>query len=625
MGDQHSQSGAELKINSFYISQEYLPKKKLKLCEISQIKKNPVLLVIPEMSGAKPSPCSYIRLLVPLTLPAIDAHYNVRVTSLQTATTVSADVVVLNRVPCAKVVELEDLLLHVREMGAKLVYDIDDQLLDLGDKHPEASLYREKQDVVRALLDAADLVCVSTAALAEALHHMCKKIEVFENFLPLQYFEENESDNAADVSGKFNILYMGTATHGADLNLALEALRKLHAEGERFELHLVGITANPPTDNWIKVIQPPTSATSYPLFMQWLRSLQKFDLGIAPLESGAFNICKSGIKFWDYTSIGIPTLASNVTAYNSIILHGETGYLASNNTNDWYKKLRDAMENKNNLGAMVSKAKSALRSLYTQINGAERRKQTLITLVDGLKRQPSDDISEAIPQSREEIAAKYLLGLGIEIGALHNPLAIPSNAKAKYVDRMPKEKLYEHYPELRAYSLVDVDIVDDGEFLNTVSDNSQDFVIANHFLEHSEDPIVTLTNLLRVTKIGGVIYLAVPNMLKTFDCNREQTTLSHVIDDHKLGVETSRRRHYEEWVSLVEPHFGRAYDEITFKNRVDELLEQKYSIHFHCWDTNGFKEFLRFLQNDCSLLFDVSVFVEREDEYISILTKRSAA
>jgi len=159
--------------------------------------------------------------------------------------------------------------------------------------------------------------------------------------------------------------------------------------------------------------------------------------------------------------------------------------------------------------------------------------------------------------------------------------------------------------------------------LNTVSNNSQDFVIANHFLEHSEDPIITLTNLLRVAKVGGVVYLAVPNMIKTFDCNREKTTLSHVIDDHKLGVETSRRSHYEEWVSLVEPHFGRTYDDVSANERVEELMEHKYSIHFHCWDVNGFKEFLHYLKKDCALLFDISLFVERDDEFISILTKYS--
>ena len=269
----------------------------------------------------------------------------------------------------------------------------------------------------------------------------------------------------------------------------------------------------------------------------------------------------------------------------------------------------------------------SLKELYAQLDGADSRKKAMIEL---LKMPSHEDAilercdSLSAPVSRELIAAAFLSGDGIEIGALHNPLTIPVSAKAKYVDRMPKEKLYEHYPELRSYSLVDVDIVDDGEYLNTIIDGSQDFVIANHFLEHSEDPIITLNNLLRVTKVGGVVYLAVPNMTKTFDCNRDQTKLAHIIDDHKLGGESSRRYHYEEWVSLVEPHFGRKYDEVAIKNRVEELIDQKYSIHFHCWDANGFKKFLLYLKNDCALPFVISLFVDRDDEFISILNKREA-
>ena len=227
--------------------------------------------------------------------------------------------------------------------------------------------------------------------------------------------------------------------------------------------------------------------------------------------------------------------------------------------------------------------------------------------------------------SREQVANTFLSGEGIEIGALHNPLTLPEGARARYVDRMPKDELYRQYPELRDQPLVEVEILDDGQYLRAIGTESQDFVVANHFLEHAEDPIVTVANLLRVTKPGGVVYLAVPNMSKTFDRNRDPTTLAHVIDDHELGVETSRRSHYEEWVSLVEPHFGRAYDEVGFRNRVDELLQQKYSIHFHCWNEPGLKELLRYLKNDRMLPFSIALFAQREDEYICILKKQIVA
>src|SRR5262245_50309382 len=90
---------------------------------------------------------------------------------------------------------------------------------------------------------------------------------------------------------------------------------------------------------------------------------------------------------------------------------------------------------------------------------------------------------------RETIANLYLSGEGIEIGALHNPLPLPPSARVRYVDRMDLAELRKQYPELGSKKLVPVDIVDEGERLGRVPDASQQFVIANHFLEHCQDPI----------------------------------------------------------------------------------------------------------------------------------------
>ncbi len=118
---------------------------------------------------------------------------------------------------------------------------------------------------------------------------------------------------------------------------------------------------------------------------------------------------------------------------------------------------------------------------------------------------------------REAVASHYLKGTGIEIGALHNPLKVSSSAKIKYVDRMPVAELRKQYPELASKDLVEADIIDNGEKLATVANASQDFVIANHFIEHCENPIDALKNLARVLKKDGIIYMCVPDKRYTFD------------------------------------------------------------------------------------------------------------
>jgi SAM-dependent methyltransferase len=224
----------------------------------------------------------------------------------------------------------------------------------------------------------------------------------------------------------------------------------------------------------------------------------------------------------------------------------------------------------------------------------------------------------AVSATREQLAARYLRGAGIEIGALHNPLETPAGAHVRYVDRMYAEELREHYPELNGLPLVDVDLRDDGEQLGTIADGSLDFVIANHFLEHCQDPLRALSNFARVLRPGGIVYLAVPDKRHTFDVDRPVTSLDHLFRDHADGPGGSRRSHFEEWARLVD-----RVDEAGLESHVDQLMAKDYSIHYHVWTQAELLELLAALRTRLALPFEVEVLVRNEHEHIAILEKGS--
>jgi predicted SAM-dependent methyltransferase len=189
---------------------------------------------------------------------------------------------------------------------------------------------------------------------------------------------------------------------------------------------------------------------------------------------------------------------------------------------------------------------------------------------------------------RENLVRRYIRGSGIEIGALHQPLPIPKNlALVKYVDRFDVDNLRIHYPELMAYPLVDVNIVDDGEKLTTFRPESVDFIVANHFLEHTQDPIGTLKRHIGVLKPGGILYMAVPDKRYTFDHLRPNTTLEHLLRDHEQGPKASYFEHVQEYVKLVDGLTGSEYD-----RKVTEICNTDYSIHFHVWDADSLRRFM---------------------------------
>jgi len=224
---------------------------------------------------------------------------------------------------------------------------------------------------------------------------------------------------------------------------------------------------------------------------------------------------------------------------------------------------------------------------------------------------------------RYQLARRHLRGTGLEIGALDRPLMLPVRAKAYYLDRLLPAKLREHYPEL-SHRLFYVSLVADGESLACVAAGALDFLVANHVIEHCEDPIAALTTFARKLKPGGKLFMAVPDMRRTFDRNRSETTWNHLQADHERGPLRSREEHYREWAETVDGLAGEAA-----VRRADQLRTMAYSIHFHCWTRDGFTDFLGRLRSYAPLRLIVSRSWRNENIFVltkdASLAARSAA
>lgn len=222
--------------------------------------------------------------------------------------------------------------------------------------------------------------------------------------------------------------------------------------------------------------------------------------------------------------------------------------------------------------------------------------------------------------TRRDLAAELLRGAGIEIGALHFPITLPPGVSIRYVDRMTVPELRAHYPELDGQDLVPVDVVDNGEVLSTIESESLDFIVANHFLEHCEDPIGTITSHLAKLRAGGVLFYAVPDKRYTFDFRRPPTPLSHVIADHEDGGERSRRDHYLDWVRLVYPGDQGPPDEESAIAHAAHLDATSYSIHFHVWTQGDLLELMLHCRTQLGS-FEIEAFRRHGMENLVVLRK----
>ncbi|MDG3003077.1 methyltransferase domain-containing protein [Paludisphaera mucosa] len=230
------------------------------------------------------------------------------------------------------------------------------------------------------------------------------------------------------------------------------------------------------------------------------------------------------------------------------------------------------------------------------------------------------EIPAAMLEKRRRLSYRHLIGDGLEVGALHHPMEISDRARVRYVDRMDVDGLRSHYPELRNYNLVPVDVVDDGERLGTLPDSSLDFVVANHFLEHTENPLGTMRNHLKKLRPGGTLYLAVPNKDFSFDRDRDLTPFEHLVRDDVDGPEATRFTHFQEWARFVD----RNEDPEAIERQARRLAEANYSIHFHVWDASTFADFIDRAKLHLRGAFEVRELTLNDTEIIAVLERTSA-
>ena len=118
-------------------------------------------------------------------------------------------------------------------------------------------------------------------------------------------------------------------------------------------------------------------------------------------------------------------------------------------------------------------------------------------------------------------ATQLLKGLkGIEIGgSAHNPFGLDT-LNVDYTDSM--DTVFKDAEREMCGEAMPVDIVAFGDDL-PFEDDSVDFVISSHVIEHFWCPIKAIKEWHRVTKKGGYIFIICPHKMRIFDKDRPIT------------------------------------------------------------------------------------------------------
>ena len=216
---------------------------------------------------------------------------------------------------------LQGVWAAARTQGAPIVLHIDDDLFELpvtvgveryrGGRHPR------RIQALRTALCGADLVITATPALAERLAPMAghSRIGWLENGTGGQSWPRAPKPEGAPVV----VGYMGSASHGPDLELALPALEALLARRRNVRVELFGSIARQPVAERLPaaVVRHDVTIGDYAAFKARLAALD-WDIGLAPLVAGPYNRGKTATKWAEYAEAGAAVIASDVDVYRSM-------------------------------------------------------------------------------------------------------------------------------------------------------------------------------------------------------------------------------------------------------------------------------------------------------------------
>ncbi len=201
--------------------------------------------------------------------------------------------------------------------GCRLVVDLDDAIFHTYDRHPYwpvRTLLNRKIDVVLA---RASAVLAGNNYIADrARQSGARRVVLVPTTVDVRVYERVTRAPGDQLTFGW-IGSPATAHYLRDVQPELERL----CQSLQATLRLIGaghgIVASP------RVVLRPWSEQSE------IDELAACDIGLAPLSDGPWERGKCGVKAIQYMAAGLPVLAARVGALQSIVVHGETGFLYS--------------------------------------------------------------------------------------------------------------------------------------------------------------------------------------------------------------------------------------------------------------------------------------------------------
>lgn len=275
---------------------------------------------------------------------------------------------------------------YAKSKGKKIVCEVDDDYFNIPSWNPAYKHFQGRGEELVNFYKMADAMTVTTDHLKKEMSKYNPNVNVLANSLDISYLDKIkdltkeekyahlkyltndrksiETEEAEKMmEGKTIIGWGGSPSHLRDLQQATPALIKLCKENKEVMLIMMACSTDELMDSIPKeqmLVVNPVPIFLYPKNLH----VQKWDIGICPIEDNTFNRSKSNLKYLEFSYNKFACVCSNVENYANTVTHQENGILSDNDTESWYTNLIDLIKNKEVRDNMSTSAEKFIRDKF---------------------------------------------------------------------------------------------------------------------------------------------------------------------------------------------------------------------------------------------------------------------
>ena len=211
---------------------------------------------------------------------------------------------------------------------------------------------------------------------------------------------------------------------------------------------------------------------------------------------------------------------------------------------------------------------------------------------------------------------KDFVGRGVEFGASTNPSPVPLGCRVEYADLFtPEEGCNIGYSQNMS-EFVSITHKTGCQDMVGIDENSLEFIISSHVLEHVTETIRSIKVAWEKLRIGGVFLLAIPHKDYCFDKPRELTTLAHFIDDYEAYSKSRDLIHIIDVFANTPLDEQQSTGRFIYDRCVEYLNGQLLDIHYHTFNEENTRELLLYFNEYLHRWAKVEI-IDRATQYPS--------